>query len=65
MMKGNQERDIQMTEQQEETIREEYFLLHRRNTHSKHILRRIKERYLKCLRAEKKKKFTYKGGHLG
>ena len=54
-----------MTEQQEETIREQYFLLHSRNTHSKHILKRLMERYLKCLRAEKKQKYPYNGGHLG
>ena len=54
-----------MTEQQEETIREEYFLLHSRNTHSKHILKRLMDRYMKCLRAEKKEKIHYNGGHLG
>ena len=65
----NQERYIQMTEAQEEKIREEYFLLHSRNTHNTHILRRIYTRYLKCIAKEKKIKgnseITYKGGHLG
>ena len=58
-----------MTEAQEEKIREEYFLLHSRNTHNTHILRRIYTRYLKCIAKEKKIKgnseITYKGGHLG
>jgi len=65
----NQERYIQMTEAQEEKIREEYFLLHSRNTHNTHILRRIYTRYLKCIAKEKKIKgnseIQYKGGHLG
>ena len=65
----NQERYIQMTEAQEEKIREEYFLLHSRNTHNTHILNRIYTRYLKCIAKEKKIKtnseIQYKGGHLG
>ena len=65
----NQERYIQMSEAEEEKIREEYFLLHSRNTHSKHILERIYKRYLKCIAKEKKIKenseIIYKGGHLG
>ena len=57
-----------MTEAQEEKIREEYFLLHSRNTHSKHILERIYKRYLKCIAKAKIKEnseIIYKGGHLG
>ena len=65
----NQERYIQMSEAEEEKIREEYFLLHSRNTHNTHILRRIYTRYLKCIAKEKKIKrnseIQYKGGHLG
>jgi len=60
-----------MTEQQEETIREEYFLLHNRNTHNTHILNRIYTRYLKCIQRDKqiqnraKPENQYNGGHLG
>ena len=65
----NQERYIQMTEAQEEKIREEYFLLHSRNTHNTHILNRIYTRYLKCIAKakinKKNSEITYKGGHLG
>ena len=65
----NQERYIQMSEAEEEKIREEYFLLHSRNTHNTHILNRIYKRYLKCIAKEKKIKenseIIYKGGHLG
>ena len=70
----NQERYIQMSEAEEEKIREEYFLLHSRNTHNTHILNRIYTRYLKCIAKEKKRNLDYnrmnpeqeyKGGHLG
>ena len=57
-----------MTEAQEEKIREEYFLLHSRNTHNTHILNRIYTRYLKCIAKAKIKEnseIIYKGGHLG
>lgn len=68
----NQERYIQMSEAEEELIREQYFLLHSRNTHSKHILERIYKRYMKCIANEKfeakenkNTEIIYKGGHLG
>ena len=59
-----------MSEAEEEKIREEYFLLHSRNTHSKHILNRLYKRYLKCIANEKFKEkenseIIHKGGHLG
>ena len=69
-----------MSEAEEELIREQYFLLHSRNTHSKHILNRLYKRYMKCIANEKfeakeKKRNPdynrmnpeqeYKGGHLG
>ena len=58
-----------MSEAEEELIREQYILLHSRNTHSKHILSRLYTRYLKCIAKEKKIKenseIIYKGGHLG
>ena len=49
----NQERYIQMSEAQEEKIREELILLLSRNTHSKHILERLYKRYMKCIANEK------------
>ena len=59
-----------MSEAEEELIREQYFLLHSRNTHNTHILSRIYTRYLKCIAKEKKinkknSEIIYKGGHLG
>ena len=63
-----------MSEAEEELIREQYILLHSRNTHSKHILSRLYTRYLKCIAKEKKRNHhynrmnpeqEYKGGHLG
>ena len=63
-----------MSEAEEELIREQYILLHSRNTHSKHILSRLYTRYLKCIAKEKKRNLDYnrmnrdqeyKGGHLG
>ena len=58
-----------MSEAEEELIREQYILLHSRNTHSKHILSRLYTRYLKCIAKEKKSQenseIIYKGGHLG
>ena len=64
-----------MSEAEEELIREQYFLLHSRNTHSKHILERIYKRYMKCIANEKfeakekkikeNSEIIYKGGHLG
>ena len=70
----NQERYIQMSEAEEEKIREEYFLLHSRNTHNTHILERIYKRYMRCIANEKfeakakikeNSEIIYKGGHLG
>ena len=62
-----------MNEAQEEKVREEYFLLHSRNTHNTHILNRIYTRYLKCIQRDKQAnnlnranpENQYNGGHLG